>query len=520
MPDDITYTGSIVREAPEIEAYKLGLIEQANKLYNTPMILPAVEAAGLSQSQIQAADLAKQGIGAYEPYIQGASQGLTQGMDLTSQGARAAGAINVTPQFQSAQNILGQGINVTDQLGGYSELAGAGLQDVGAGTGRVARAGDLAGSYLQGDIRQSLGTLNAAEQAAMAARPSDFGVSAEILGGARQIAGGAAQSYDPGSFYGFMNPYQEAVTQNSLQEMRRQASIAEQGQAAQAIGAGAFGGTREGVQRAEFERGVQDLMGQKIMQDYAQNYGQAQNAAMNAFEAQQGRQLQVGGFEANAANQLANLQQTQVQQALQQSGALQGIGGLYGQQALQQAQIGQSGVGLVGQLGSQQANLGLLPAQIAAQQANIAGQRAGLYGSLGQGIGSLAAQQAGVDLQKASTLGSLGGQMGALSGQMGALGQATQQLGASDVSMLSDLGAIEQQNAQAQLDAMRATEMQETMAPYQQLGFVSDIFRGAPTTQMALTSETSPSAGPLQTAVGLGVGAVSTAAGAAKAGLF
>jgi hypothetical protein len=261
-------------------------------------------------------------------------------------------------------------------------------------------------------------------------------------------------------------------------------------------------------------------MGQKIMQDYAQNYAQAQNAAMNAFEAQQGRQLQVGGFEANAANQLANLQQTQVQQALQQSGALQGIGGLYGQQALQQAQIGQSGVGLVGQLGAQQANLGLLPAQIAAQQANIAGQRAGLYGSLGQGIGSLAAQQAGVDLQKASTLGSLGGQMGSLGGQMGALGQANQQLGASDVSMLSDLGAIEQQNAQAQLDAMRATELQETMAPYQQLGFVSDIFRGAPTTQMALTSETSPSAGPLQTAVGLGVGAVSTAAGAAKAGLF
>ena len=354
----------------------------------------------------------------------------------------------------------------------------------------------------------------------MAATPSDFGTAAEILGGARQIAGGAAQSYDPGSFYGFMNPYQEAVTLNAVDEMRRQASIAEQGQAAQAISAGAFGGTREGVQRAEFERGVQDLMGQKIMQDYAQNYAQAQNAAMNAFEAQQGRQLQVGGFEAGAANQLANLQQAQVQQALQQSGALQGIGGLYGQQALQQAQIGQSGVGLVGQLGAQQSNLGLLPAQIAAQQANIAGQRAGLYGSLGQGIGSLAAQQAGVDLQKASTLGSLGGQMGSLGGQMGALGQATQQLGASDVSMLSDLGAIEQQNAQAQLDAMRATEMQETMAPYQQLGFVSDIFRGAPTTQMALTSQTSPSAGPLQTAVGLGVGAVSTAAGASRAGLF
>ena len=166
MADDITYTGSIVREAPEIEAYKLGLIEKANKLYNTPMVLPAIEAAGLSQSQIQATDLAKQGIGAYEPYIQGASQAVTQGMDLTSQGARAAGAINVTPQFQSAQNILGQGINVTDQLGGYSELAGAGIQDVGAGTGRVARAGDLPISafrlkYLEGQGRLPVELLRA-----------------------------------------------------------------------------------------------------------------------------------------------------------------------------------------------------------------------------------------------------------------------------------------------------------------------------------------------------------------------
>jgi hypothetical protein len=37
---------------------------------------------------------------------------------------------------------------------------------------------------------------------------------------------------------------------------------------------------------------------------------------------------------------------------------------------------------------------------------------------------------------------------------------------------------------------------------------------------MALTAQTAPSASPLQTAVGLGVGALSTAAGAQQAGLF
>jgi hypothetical protein len=52
-----------------------------------------------------------------------------------------------------------------------------------------------------------------------------------------------------------MNPYQAAVTQNALAEMRQSSRHSRQGQAAQAVRAGAFGGTREGVQRAETERG-------------------------------------------------------------------------------------------------------------------------------------------------------------------------------------------------------------------------------------------------------------------------
>ena len=374
---DMTYSTQYVREAPEIEAYKLGLINEARELYNQPMDLPAVEAAALSGTELQGIDFAKQGVGAFEPYIQAASQGVTQGMDLTQRGALAAGAIDTTAQYQAAQDMMGRAVPV-----------------IGQGIGGIL---------------------------------------------------GSAQAYDPNQAASYMNPYQQQVTQNALGEMRRQANIAQQGQAAQAVGAGAFGGTREGVQRAETERGIQDLMQQRIMQDYANNYAQAQQAAMQGFESQQQRQL-AGG------------------------------------QAL-------------GQAGMQFANLG-------------------------QGIGGLTAQQAGVDINKASALGSLGGQMGSLGTQYGALGQATQQLGAADTGLLMGLGGLERQNEQAQIDAIRSTQMQESMAPYQQLGFVSDIYRGAPTTSMALTAQTAPSASPLQTAVGLGVGALSTAAGAQKAGLF
>ena len=582
---DVTYTGQIVREAPEIEAYKLGLIKEAKDLYNTPLFLPAVEAAGLSPAEQQAMDLARQQVGAWEPYIQGGSQSITQGMDLSQRGALAAGAVDVAPAFQKAQDVTGYGVNVAGELGNYQTLAGAGLEDIGAGIGRVARAGELAGSYMQADLRPATGSINAAQLAAVqGGGPSDFSAASRILGGAMQGAAGAtgtagvavgqatpqfqtaqgllgqgigavaggARAYDPTSAAAYMNPYQQAVTQEGLREMRRQADIARQGQAAQAVGSGAFGGTREGVQRAEFERGVQDLMMQRIMQDYAQNFGQAQQSAMQAFEAQQQRQLAAGqgiqqgasltgalagqqaqlglaaaqqqfqqaGFDANTAMQLAQLQQTQQQQALAQSAALQGIGSLQGQQALQQAQLGQAGASLVGQLGAQQAQLGLLPSQVAQSQAGIAAQRAGLYNTLAQGIGSLAQQQAATDLSKASTLGTLGAQLGSLGTQMGALGQASSQLGLADVNALATLGTNERAVAQQQLDAIRATEMQEAMAPYQQLGFVSDIYKGAPSSQMSLTSQTAPSASPLQSAVGLGVAGLSTAAGAAKAGLF
>jgi hypothetical protein len=374
---ETTYQTVYQREAPDIEAYKLGLLQEAQRLYQEPMFMPAIEAAGLSIGEQQALDLARQGIGAFEPYIQAGAQGITQGMDLTQRGALSAGAIQTAPQFQEAQNVLGRAMPVLGQgIGG-------------------------------------------------------------ILG--------SAQSYDPNAASAYMNPYQQAVTQQGLQEMRRQADIARQGQAAQAVGAGAFGGTREGVQRAEFERNVQDQMQQRIMQDYAQNYLQAQQAAMQGFESQQQRQLA-------------------------------------GSQAL--------------------------------------GQAAMQYGQLGQGIGALTAQQAGIDLNKAQALGSLGSQMGSLGIQYGALGEATQQLGAADVGLLAGLGGLERQVAQSQLDAMRQTQMQDIMDPYQRLGFVSDIYRGAPTTQMAMTSQTAPSASPLQTAAGLGIGALSAAAGAKTAGLF
>jgi len=69
-------------------------------------------------------------------------------------------------------------------------------------------------------------------------------------------------------------------------------------------------------------------------------------------------------------------------------------------------------------------------------------------------------------------------------------------MGQADVNLLSQLGAQQQRQTQAQMDAARAN----AMAPYQQVGFFSDILQGAPIGTMQTSFV--PGASPFQQAVG------------------
>ena len=126
--------------------------------------------------------------------------------------------------------------------------------------------------------------------------------------GANMVAAGT-QAYDPNAVTQYMNPYQQQVTQNAIQEMNRQAAIQQQGVAAQAAKAGAFGGSRYGVQQAELGRNLADVQSARIAQDYAQNYSQAQQAAMNAFQNQQARMQAAGQNLATIGQGIAGLGQ-------------------------------------------------------------------------------------------------------------------------------------------------------------------------------------------------------------------
>jgi len=449
----------IIREAPNIEAYKIGLLESAKKLSEQQMQLPGYQAAPLSTLQQSAMGLATQGIGGYQPFVQAGQRSMEAGIGSLGAGANLAAGVNVAPQYGTAQGALQSAMGATSQLNVDPQYGTA-----------------------QGALRSAMGATSRVNV------DPQYGTAQNALQYAMGQSAGPAGGYQPGMEQPYMNPYQQAVTQQSLMEMRRQADIARQGQAAQAVQAGAFGGTREGVQRAEFERGVQDLMSQRVFQDYAQNYGQAQLAARQDFEQQQ-------------------------QRGLQQTGQLGQLSSAYGQLAGQQGQLGLQQAGQLGQLGSAYG-------QLAGQQGQLGLQQSGQLGQLGSAYGQLAGQQGQLGLQQAGLLGQFGTQYGQLGMQQGALGEGYQKMGLQDINTLATLGGTQQQQRQAELEAARATQLQQTMAPYQQTAFLSDIYKGAPSSQMSLTGTSAPTTSPLLQAAGLGVSGLASYAGASKAGLF
>jgi hypothetical protein len=274
-----------------------------------------------------------------------------------------------------------------------------------------------------------------------------------------------------------MNPYQQQVIDESIRQINRQGDISRQNLQAQATRAGAFGGSREGVQRAELERALSEQKNAAIVGGLSQGYQSAAQQAQQAFEQQQGRQLAQG-------------------QAL-------------GQAASTQGQLGSSLAGLSGLYG----NLG-------SQQANIYGQQSQLGQSLGQGIGNLATQQFGIGRDIASGLGSLGTQQANIGMQNAALAQNAQSLAQQDTNFLYNLGSAQQKQAQAELDASRQNTLQQNMQPYQQAAFVSDIYKGAPSSSMSSMQQVQAAPSPFQQIAGLGIAGLSAAAAGSRAGVI
>ena len=106
-----------------------------------------------------------------------------------------------------------------------------------------------------------------------------------------------------------------------------------------------------------------------------------------------------------------------------------------------------------------------------------------------------------------------------LAPQFSSLGAQEQALGAQDVSNLLGIGGFQQQFNQQQADIARQNQLQQIMAPYQQLSYYGDILQGAPSSAQVLSTSQTPPVSPLQSAIGTGIGAISGIAGLKKLGV-
>ena len=148
----------------------------------------------------------------------------------------------------------------------------------------------------------------------------------------------------------------------------------------------------------------------------------------------------------------------------------------------------------------------------ARNQAAAQAVQTGAFGTEREGI-----QRAELDATQAETVGqSLAQAYGQAQGmaqqaygtgaqQQMAMGQGAQQMAMGDISNLMQSGAQQQQLLQTAYDADYRQKLQQMYEPYQRLGFVSDIFQGAPTSASSLAMATTPQANPLAQAVGAGI---------------
>ena len=152
--------------------------------------------------------------------------------------------------------------------------------------------------------------------------------------------GALGTNYQAGQFGGgmfgqgaadfYMNPYQQNVTDIGKREAARQSAIQGTQQQAQATQAGAFGGGRDAIMRAERERNL----GQQMGDIQAQGSNAAFQQAQQQFNADQARRMQAQQLGEQSRQYGAGLGMQGLQTALQSAGQLGQLGGQQFQQGM------------------------------------------------------------------------------------------------------------------------------------------------------------------------------------------
>ena len=312
----VTTTESIVREDPYTEAYKRGLFESVFDLVNQQM--------GFERKDTGRVDEAGNPI--YE------SKQITDPVTGQPVGPAYAPPYQVagfTPEQRQARSLL------QENLGGFMPYIQGGLGSIQRGGGLYEQAAALAGETREDPyLFQKAG-------------------SRSIEGGMDAFAPGTLD--DPSSgISAFFNPYEDQVVGQVQEDFDRARRMEEAIQARQAVGSGAFGGSRAAVTEQEALRNIDREELNALAKMRQTGYAGALEAAGNAFENQQRRALTGGSYLGN-------------------------LGSTFGQ-------LGQRDVELLGNLGTNFSNIGTTEAGLGSTATNLMrGDVSALSGFGGQG---------------------------------------------------------------------------------------------------------------------------------------
>ena len=365
----------------------------------------------------------------------------------------------------------------------YSQASAQGIQGLAQRAGNLNYAGTQFGNQFQAPGAYQTGQFDYQQANAPSLQNYQMGPAERVN----------TQSFaQPGSAEVYMSPYMQSVVDIQKREAARQSGIQGTQQQAQAAQAGAFGGGRDAIMRAERERNLGQQMGdiqatgsQAAYQQAQQQFNAEQQARLQAQQANQQAGLTVG-----SQNLGANLQ-------------TQGLG---------------AGQNLQSQLANQQAGLTTQQQQ---EQSRQFGAGQGMQAaSLGAQYGLAGQQETERSKQFGANLGLQGLQAGMQGyGALGSQGQNLYGQTTGNLNIQNAFGTQQQQQGQNMIDVNQRNYAEEQNYPYKQVGFMSDVVRGAPVGNLGSTM-TQPAPSLVSQMAGLGGAAVTGAKlfGKAKGG--
>ncbi len=333
-----------------------------------------------------------------------------------------------------------RGMQLADQgIGSYQPFLNQQSNLLSEATGTMRSAADIGGQGISAGLTAGRGLTGEAAGFTRGAGP-DFSAARGGLGRAELSGYGSTGIFNPNQqVSNFYNPFEEQVVQQTLDDISERFGKADIGLRDQAIGAGAFGGARSRLTQEELAEDAARGAAQQVGAIRSQGFEGARNAAQQAFEAQQRRQLGLAGLQGQLAAREGQLGSAEAQAALRQGQQLGRLGqaefgmGLQGGTGL--ANLGQRlGQGL-GALGQQYQGLATTLPSLQAQDISQQMALGGLGRGREQSLLDLAYQnfvgQYNLPMQTLQNVGALTASLGPLAGGYGYAGGSVPPVGSN-----------------------------------------------------------------------------------------